>query len=372
MNEPTQDSEPTFEVLPPQQLPPPPKLRHARSLANLWYIFINLRGDLAPNTRRNWEQIARRFCHFFAKRKLNPQTMVEWMTYLQNYKAPDHAYRNLNPRFINRLNVDVGAFLKWMWKMKYLHEDLSEHLPKLLTQALPPPKIITEEEYEGIKKYLTGHENFQAHLWLCILAYRTGMSLIDCCHLRWKDVHLNEDGPSFIDIHRIKTARHGSKSLCQIPIVAFSDVHTWLLHLKTVPRYKRFDGIEDYVHQETEGLYKYVATPIRQDFKRLFEHCGVSDGKTFKHFRNAFCSNLVNSGMPLPLICKITGHQSVTTLLGYLKPDRNALQEGMVKSQQYSSGTNPVAGKGNIGLVNETDEEDEDDEDDEEEEDDKD
>lgn len=353
--------EPTFEVLPPQVLPPPPKLRHAHTLANLWHVFIGLRGELARNTRLDWESIARRFCKFFRNRKLNPATMVEWVTFLQNFKTETRIPRPLNARHINAVNVRVRAFLQWMKKMHYIHEDLDECLPILNTTARPTSQTFSEEEYERIKAYCKGREHYQTHLWLCVLSYRTGMSLIDCCHLRWRDVHLNEDGPSFIDIHRIKTKRHADKSLCQIPVVPFSDLHTWLLHLKTVPGYKRFDGIEDYVHPDTEGLYKCTFANLRMDFKKIFKQAKCTDNKTFKHFRNSLCSNLVNSGMPLPLICKVTGHQDVKTLLGYLKPDRNALQDGMVKSQQYSAATIP-GGQTDAGIVLDDEEDDEEDE----------
>lgn len=340
-----QPREVTFEIV--QSIAPPqPRLSHAVTLANLWQVYIGLR-NLRPSSIERIEEVARKFCRFFESKeygglghKLSPGGMVEWMQHLREHRSATKAQKPLAIYTINKINTFTRSFLKFLRQQKYLTDDLSECIPTLLDNEPKITRIFTEEEYEKIKAYCAGRSWTQPHLWLFILGYRTGMSLIDCCHLRWRDVHLNDDGPSYMDIYRIKmSSRMGDKSICKIPIVPFSDLHLWLLNLRNVKPWKRADGITDYVHQEGPGLYACSFQRLRTDFKNICIRAGVDPKKTFKCLRNSMCSNLVNSGMSLPSVCQITGHNSVKVLIGYLKPDRQVLQDGVAKAQQYSAGT---------------------------------
>lgn len=317
------------------------------TLANLWQVWIGTR-NLRPKTIDRSMQVARKFCPFFEStdyggmgHKLGPMGMTEWMQHLRDSRTSHRTPHPISISTINKDNDVVRGFLRWLRTMNYVNADLAACLPKLL--GTDPPKetlIITEADYETLKAYCAGRAWCQPHLWLFILGYRTGMSLVDCCHLRWRDVHLNENGPSYMDIYRIKmVTRMGERSKCQIPIVPFSDLHLWLLNLRNVTPWKRADGITDYVHQEGPGLYSCTFQRFQQDMKNIMLRAGLDPKKTFKCFRNSLCSNLVNSGMNIASVCHITGHQDVKILLRYLKPDRRVLQDGMAKSQQYSSST---------------------------------
>jgi integrase len=336
----------TFEIVPAAPVPPPPRLRHALTLANLWQAWVGMK-ELRPNTIKRYDSVGRMFCKFFESEdcgglghKLSPIGMTEWMHMLRTRILDFRVKRPLSAASINKINHILKPFLRWMKKMHYVNSDLADCIPTLLTGPPKETLIITEADYETLKAYCSGRAWCQTHLWLFILGYRTGMSLIDCCHLRWRDVHLNDNEPSYIDIHRIKMAtRMGDRAKCQIPIVPFSDLHLWLLNLRHVTPWKRADGITDYVHQEGPGLYACVFQKFRQDMKNIMLRAGLDPKKTFKCFRNSLCSNLVNSGMSLPNVCRITGHNSVQVLMGYLKPDRRVLQDGMARSQQYSAST---------------------------------
>lgn len=328
----------------PIQNPSPTK--KIASIEDLWRVFTRMRGDLAPNTLLNYRYYGNRFCDFISKdeRPLAPATMIDWVKYLQDL--------GIGSNKINHCNSIIKNFMKFLKTMGYVQEDLASCIPRLKGTPPSDSKIFTEEEYQKIKAYCTGRSWCQPHLWLIILAYRTGMSLVDCCHLRWCHVTLDDNGPSFITIHRIKTVnRVGFSSKCHIPIIPGSDVHQWLLFLRdNTERYKRHDGIDDYVHQDAPGLYACRFATIGNDFKNIFVRCGIGKEKTFKHFRNSFCSNLINSGTQIALICKMTGHSNVTTLLRYLKPDSRALQDGLAKAFQMAE-TQYGTGKGNDGLT---------------------
>ncbi len=308
------------------------KVKGPASLRELWTTFVSLKGDISKGTIIKYAGIGRKFCAYMDGKDFTPETMVDYVRKLQ-------ADPNIAGYSINHQNVRVKDFLRFLKKMGHTKEDLSEYIYRVKEDPKRPVLVFTDKEYEDIKAWCSKRTWCAPHLWLIILSYRTGMSLVDCCYLRWRDVTLNENGPSFIDIHRKKLLRHGEKALCQIPIVPGTDVHKWLLELKKVEHlnYKRFDGIADFVHQDCPGLYEYVNEPLRMNFKRIFTSSGVTDGKTFQHLRNTFCSNLVNSGAQLALICKMTGHNNVKTLLGYLKADRGSMQDDLQKSFQHAA-----------------------------------
>lgn len=330
-------SDTALEILPP--LPPSPpaqRLKPAATLPNLWRAFVGLKGDLAPNTLSHYDIIGKRFCKFFKNRELTPQTMTQWLMYLRGHESGRKGTGKLGAYRINHLNIRIKGFLHFLHRQGFIYTPLWECIPTLPEPERKPAQMITEQEYESLKAYIKDRDRFQPQLWLCILGYRTGMSLVDCCHLRWKDIHLDENGPSYMDIRRWKMRRLGDKALCQIPIVPNTDIHQWLLELRKVENYKRADGMTDYVHQDCPGLYCNIMRSLNDDFKYLFGKAGIERGKTFRHFRNSLCSALVNSGMQLALVCKITGHTNVKTLLRYLKADRQALQDGMLNAQQYT------------------------------------
>jgi integrase len=298
-------------------------------IVHMFELFLKLHGPYAVNTIKNKTDMFAKLIKFLDGRMPTKELMLEWSLTLTMGVAK-----------YNQIVTTAHQVLRWMHKVGYLPEDLTRVIP---WKRQPPPKpsqIWTHEEYEKIKAYCRPRPNYQAHLFLIILGYRTGMSLVDCCHLRWRDVHLHDNGPSFIDIYRIKTERLGGKAFCQIPVLPFTDLHEALIARKKVEHlnYKRFDGITDFVHEDAPGLYINTMWKINEDFRDIFRRCGINwnGTKTFRHFRNTFVSNLVNSGMQLALLTKVTGHNNLKTLMLYLKADRYALQEGIAKAYEYS------------------------------------
>lgn len=322
-----------LQLLPPELLTPPP-LKKALTIWNLWHEFIAMKGQHAPATAMEYARFGREFCNFTRDRQLDAACMAAWMLHLQKRSWRG---KKIDGRHINKINSKIKSFLKFLFDMKYINTPLW----RLLMWQIPsPPKkaqVITEEEFNSLKTWCAGKARWQVVLWLCILAYRTGMTLKDCCYLRRVHVRLSDDGPCFIDVVRIKMKRMGEQAACTIPVIPGTDLHKWLVNLNKVENYKRFDGINDYVHQDAPGLYENRMFGIHADIRRVFNWVGIPKEKRFGNFRNSMCSNLVNSGGQLALIMKITGHSNAKTLLGYLNVDRSALEEVMLKAQQYAS-----------------------------------
>lgn len=316
-----------LEVLPPD---PPQKLMRIMSLQDLWSMYVQLKGDLQPSSRATYEMIARKFLPFMEGREFDPATMLEFVHSLQ-------ASGTIGNEKMNGIIARVKGFVKFLKTARYIAEDLTGALPYFQKTEPKEQKLFTEDQYNAVKNYCKDRLSIQPHLWLFILAYRTGMSLVDCCHLRWRNVVLNENGPSFIDIHRIKTKRHGARARCVIPVLPGTDIHEWLVKLNKVRHlnYKRADGIDDFVHQDCPGLYGCAFQRIGQDFKNIFSRSGIGH-QQFKNLRPTFISNLVNSKAQTALICKMTGHQNMKTLLRYLKPDTKTMADELLKAFNYA------------------------------------
>ena len=323
----------TSDLLP--ELAPAP-LKRAATLSNLWGTFVASKNP-ARNTLEELRYIGRRFLNYFRETELTVQSMMDWTSYIRTIRTREG--KPLSPQRVHKIHCVVRTFLKFIKKLGFIKHDLWEfiELPKLPDPKMP--EIVTAEEYQALKDFLVNAERWQWALWLMILGYRTGMSCCDCCHLRWEQVFLNDEGESYMDVPRLKLIRFGEKAVCRIPIVPGSDLHEWLLKLKQVKNYTRADGL-NYVHQDCPGLYSYCGSSsyMSRALKRLFRHAGIPKSKSFASFRRTFISNLVNSGMDYALVCKITGHTNMKTLLRYLRPDRKALQDGVMKAQQYAEG----------------------------------
>lgn len=307
----------------------------SKTLHEMFDLFLQAHGPYAFRTILNKRiMFVNSFLNKIGNAPITKDLLLSWSFELGN---------RLGVAKYNQTTVTVKQVLKWLYKIGYLAEDHTAIVPYKRMPAPKPALTWTHEEYEQMKAYCKVKPHFQTHLWLFILAYRTGMSLVDCCHLRWRDVHMHDNGPSFIDIYRIKTERLGVKALCQIPIIPHTDLHDALLSRKAVAHlnYKRFDGITDFVHEDAPGLYMNTMNRIGDDFGAIWDRAGiVRNGRSFRHFRNTFVSNLVNSGMQLALLTKITGHNNLQTLLLYLKADRYALQDGLAKAYEYGSNPN--------------------------------
>lgn len=306
-------------------------LKKAATLPNLWDMFTTAKNP-APNSAELYKFIGIRFLNFFADKNLDSSTIMDWNKHVRAGKNPSG--EPIGVLRIHKINVTVRSFLRFIKKHGFIQDDLREfvELPKLPDPKLP--EIVTNEEYQSLKSYLEDRQDFQWALWMIIVGYRTGMTMCDCAQLRWGQVFLNEAGESYMDVPRHKLRRFGEKAVCRIPIVPGSDLYEWLLKLRA--NEPDNDGMK-YVHQDCLVRYSGIEKrrAMTHSFSKIFRRAKVK-GRSFASLRRTFISNLVNSGMDYALVCKITGHSNLKTLLGYVRPDRKALQDGVMKAQQYA------------------------------------
>lgn len=223
----------------------------------------------------------------------------------------------------------IGQFLRWCRSRGYMTRDLCEDICDSMNRPDVPssgnPTIFTHADYLKLKKAEAG----TPIEWAFILAYHTGLALVDCCHLRWTHVDMDR---LWIKCARIKLQRLGAAAITEMPIIADSDLHLELLKFQEAYRTeKRNEEESDYVCPELMKLYSWKDSNFRQTMSRIIRrHTGA--GRTFHTFRRTFVSNVVNSGMSTALACKLTAHSDPKMLMRYLRPDENALRAGVEKA----------------------------------------
>jgi integrase len=169
---------------------------------------------------------------------------------------------------------------------------------------LPPLKhaekvVYTHEEYLRIRKACEGSE---LH-WLVTCAYRTGLSMVDICNLRWESVDLKN---LIIITNRQKLKRKGGGRV-YIPILPGSDLHQGFLLLKEAPVEDAWPG-PGYVHHGLALIYQSNEPVMMMRYRRFLKELGIN--KKFKDWRNTFISGLANSGVATAIGCKISGHSN--------------------------------------------------------------
>lgn len=344
-----QDQTGLVEVINPVPLYPqiqtrksPRPFKSAPSLSALWDRYVECRGKLAVTTHRNLSTAKHIFVEWMEPKKLSPDTVVDWANAFLNRRVGMKNWRSdrlPKPAYANLIFRLVRGFLRWLHDHDYTPKDYGRLLRSVPIPHPEAPKILSYADYLRVLEYLEGKPHFDMHRWLITLGYRTGMSLVDCCHLRWSNVHLNDNDVSYVEICRIKVNRFGRR--CMIPILPGSDLWDWLQILKKQERYKRADGINDYVHQEAPGSYMYKDGALGRSIVDIFKRAKCP-GITFKQLRNSFISNMVNADVNPALVCKMTGHANTEMLVHYLNPDKRALAESAIKGFAFAESTNQL------------------------------
>lgn len=310
------------------------RLSQELSILDLWKLFVTTKGDIAPKTRGEYTAIGTRFCQFMLHRGISPPSLLEYIQTRRDTKGT-------GSNWINKEIATLRGFMRFLKKMRVMSEDYSDCLHLLPKQPVRPTVIFTHDDYERILAHCDGRPAHVAHRWLTMVGYRTGMSLIDCCYLRWSEVFLSDTGISYIRRPRIKTARRGETSIFHVPLIPGTDIFDELIERKSKAHlnYNRHDGINDYVQQDCPGLHSWQGTRLGDRLSGMFADAGVEGNKTFRHLRTTFVSNLVNAGVSPALICKMTGHANVAMLMKYLSPDFGSMHDSVMKSFQFAEDT---------------------------------
>ncbi len=218
----------------------------------------------------------------------------------------------------------IRRYLKWAER-----QDLLDKNP--IDMARPPfraprfdelPRIaFNDERYRKLRMEANGHWVD----WIFVLGWNTGMSMIDCCTLRWGEV----------DMERCLIRRRRVKTNVEFTI-AFDiggELHE-ALKLK-LARAGGNPGPSEWVDKQIGSMVTAGGDPdaqgVREAANRFFAAAGCPPNERFHAFRHAFASRMVNAGNDPITVAKITGHRSLEQLASYVHTDERALRAAMDK-----------------------------------------
>lgn len=311
--------------------------------APYWRAWRKQAPSVMPSVVRIYDLIGRAWIQFANGKNLGPQLMMDWMQFVVGIQSAKSESGKITAQHANKYRAVVRTYLRWLRLMGAIERDPSDCMQRLRQEPAAPKQVYTHEEYLKMVAYGMEHAEHDTHLWLLTLGYHTGMSISDCCNLKWDEVHLPDDGPCFIRRMRRKMVRFGIKSMCTIPIIAGSELWVWFKKLQRRANADRECGeVVEFVHQEasdmpiTEG--KHASGQMAAFITAALGGEEARKGRSFRNLRNTFASRLINAGTDCVLVAKMTGHQSIQQLADYLVPDQATMQEAVLKGIRFVEG----------------------------------
>lgn len=299
----------------------PPQLHEENTLANRIRQFISVRFK-----GKAWRTVLQEQMHmdqfelFIRRRAITKNILLEYGDFLDG--------KGYHASTINKRIMSVTRFFRWCEEMDYIQQSphkVLKYRPVIRDQPLP--SIYTEDEYERIKEATKGTWKY----YITVFGYRTGMSLVDICYLRWACVNMDE---LYIMTNRIKMISR-DPSVFVVPVLAQSDLHLVLMEQYDA-RGKYKNERDQYVNPEACGEYGFAQVRLSEDYGKVLRKLGITN-KTFKNFRNTFISNVANSGMNLALATKMTGHKDPSIFASYVRPDVEAMKTGLQAAFQWAA-----------------------------------
>lgn len=305
---------------------PPPHLYEEITLANRIRQFLAVRFKGKARRTIDMEKAHMdQFELFVRRRAITKNLLLQYSDFLDS--------KGYHANTINKRIMSVARFFKWCEEMDYIQKSPHNVLKyRPVRRDQPLPSIYTEGEYERIKEFTQGTWKY----YVTVFGYRTGMSLVDICHLRWVSVNMDE---LYIMTNRIKMLSR-DPSVFVVPILAESDLHVMLMEQRASSgKYK--NERDQYVNPEMYGQYCFAQARLSEDYGRMLKKLDIR-GRAFKNFRNTFISNVANSGMNLALATKMTGHKDPSVFASYVRPDVGAMKTGLQAAFQWAANKQSV------------------------------
>lgn len=224
----------------------------------------------------------------------------------------------------------VRSFFRWCTQRDLIDErqDPFRNVPSPKAPPRPPPsedRIITPEQYQKLRHHAAG----RIAEWPIMLAWNTGMAMIDCCTLEWQHVNMDE--------HYIQRARSKTGSWSTIPYPQDGELDWALREKLKIARHVGKAGPGDLVSPEHRE-----ASAVRGAFELVRNEAELHD-ITFHSFRYTFASMLMASGMSQIQASKVTGHMSPDMLNHYTILKSDDLRAPIERAKQLAGRDQEVA-----------------------------
>lgn len=287
----------------------------------------------APRTLELNRRSMRKFMRWLGKREVHSDDYVK---YCQKLVALCQEYANhvagSGVGYV-QASIDLTGltrFFSWCVRSGFLIFNPMSKVTKLVKPQERKP-IFTHAEYELMKERAKGKLIYG----MIVLGYNTGMSLSDCCFLKWAEVDMEE-----LVIRRVRHKMRRFKKEAIIPIIPGSDLHEYLKFRRDV-KPDKWLHVDDHEYVMPEWAFRYKTIKghnVAQHVTRFLTKCNLylPHRRNFTTFRHTFASNLVNSGCSVVAACDIMGHSNPKTLLGYVKPDVSAMRARLMDAFKHT------------------------------------
>jgi integrase len=237
-------------------------------------------------------------------------------------------YRNTN-----------GRFCRWLAKTGRTPHIIAKYVkyPKGKTPAKLPP--ITPDQYALLRSAARG----TVFEFLFIMGWHTGMAMIDCATLRWRQVDL--------DNCLVMKEREKTRSLAIVPFQKTDDFGRGILIRRALhPEAGPDDFVEPalawYVdRKDAWGRKRTRADSLRMAIRPYTTAAKLKPGAKFHSLRRSFITALANSNTNTVLAMKMVGHSDPRMFASYVTPDVEAMRTSLIAAQANVQAKNPLVAK---------------------------
>ena len=179
--------------------------------------------------------------------------------------------------------------------------------------------VLTSSEVKQVLEF----EKEDRVQFLIVCSLTSGMRLIDCCHVSWKDIDF-ESGT--IQTHSIKTQKANVDKMIKCKI------HPLLM--EELEKAKSCGNRGEFVWKD--NVDDYARGSIQQKVGSIFAKLGLNKKKkTFHSLRHTFVSTLINNGTPISIVERLVGHSSVKMSMAYFHENKEVIDNAIDSIPSY-------------------------------------
>ncbi|HJA06819.1 MAG TPA: site-specific integrase [Candidatus Mediterraneibacter pullicola] len=304
---------------------------------DLWKIKAQGQ-NYSPVTINNTEQQMRMIYQF-----LPEDTKIKDITEDVYYKfASDCREHGYSDESLHSINATFRKLINLVYKKKLISENILHTADNIKTKQKEDYRVISKEEFDKIDEYFGTNEfwrlgvnNYPKYRLLFNVLYYTGLRIGEAIALTYNDFeHFNyyKQGEEPMQLYIPSSERAKEDHLRGMRIRV---TKAYVSDLKLTKDPKNFKKRTIPLYSSVERLFIYIRNRHQRQGgsldDRIFDWghsaCAVMLKKacdslelpryTCHEFRHTFISNLIKSGVPLPVIEKVSGDTQATILKRY-------------------------------------------------------
>ena len=269
--------------------------------------YLNSKLDIADSTNQNYQSALINFLKFTYP-KINRESVISYLNKADGRWKPKTKRRN---------HIIIRCFLKYLFEMRYLDQDISEYIkiPKKvkILQYVPGDKEI-ESFFNALKKIYSKGKDKKTYYTIFVIFAKTGLRLNELINIDYKDIDFGNKR-----ICLIKTKNHDTGC-----ILMDQDLENILL---------------DYIHEfkiergaliRGKGGKRINKNVITNNLRRIVKEAGLPESFTAHAFRRYFIDKQRRSGTDIFLLKELARHEDINTTYDYC----NVQEEERIKAME--------------------------------------